>query len=375
MRKLFIGFLVVLTMLFAVVPAASAFDLREGTRETITKDEVIDDDVLMVGTVLRIEGTVNGDVFAFGDTVFVTGTINGNLITAASHIEINGPVNGTVFSAGDDIFVNSRVARSLVAAGSDVVVDKDSSIGHSILAAGDRVNVDGTVGRGTTVGANSLWIRGKVGKELRAYVSNLRIESSAVIDGPVEYSSDKEAFIASGAKTGPVDWNYARIEWDNSASFWTGKWWKVISFISFLGFGLILLALFPSLRRNFPQLVLEKPWQLPLTGFVSLIAIPIGLVILLLTVIGIPFSLMGWLAFPVLIYFGQVLVSYAVGKLLGDYVPQMQNWSWPLLFLIGALLTTIAVELPYIGWVFGFASVLYGLGGALWLVYSRRHVA
>lgn len=375
MRKLFIGFLVVLTMLFAVVPAASALDLRQGTRETITQAEVIDDDVAMFGTVLRIEGTVNGDVFAFGDTVFVTGTINGNLITAASHIEINGPVNGTVFSAGDDVFVNSRVGRSLVAVGSDVVIDKGSEIGHSVLAAGDRVHVNGTVGRGMTIGANVLGIQGKAGKELRAYVSQMRIESGAVIEGPVNYTSDKEAFIASDAKTGPVDYTYARLEWDHSTTFWTGKWWKAISFISFLGFGLILLALFPNLRRSFPQLVLEKPWQLPLTGFVSLIAIPISLVILILTVIGIPFSLMGWLAFPVLIYFGQVLVAYAVGKLLGDYVPQMQNWSWPVLFLVGALLTTIAVELPYIGWVMGFASLLYGLGGALWLLYNRRHAA
>lgn len=375
MRKLLMGLLVVLTMLFAVVPAASAIDLREGTRETIEKNEVIDDDVLMLGTVLRIEGTVNGDVFAFGDTVFVTGTINGNLITAANHVEINGPVNGTVFSAGDDVFVNSRVAGSLVAAGSDVVVDQNSSVGHSVLAAGDRVYVNGTVGRGMKIGANVLRVQGKVGKELQAHVSQLRIESGAVIEGPVEYHSDKEAFIASDAKTGPVNYTHTRLEWDQNMSFWTGKWWKAISFISFMGFGLILLALFPALRRSFPQLVLEKPWQLPLTGFVSLIVIPIGLVLMLLTVVGIPLSFIGWLAFPVLIYFGQVLVSYAVGKLLGDYVPQMQNWSWPVLFLVGAVLTTVATELPYVGWVLGFASILYGLGGALWLVYDRRRVA
>lgn len=375
MRKLFIGFLVVLTMLFAVVPAASALDLREGVRETIGQTEVIDDDVLMLGDVLKIEGTVNGDVFAFGQTVFVSGTINGNLITAANHIEVNGPVNGTIFSAGGDVFVNSRVGRSLVAAGSNVVIDKDSSIGHSVLAAGDDVYVNGTVGRGVAVGANGLWVRGKVGKELRAYVNDMRIESGAVIDGPVEYTSDHEAFIASDAKTGPVNYSYARVEWDGHATFWMGKWWKAISFLSFLGFGLVLLAFFPALRRSFPQLVLEKPWQIPVTGLAALFAIPISLVILLLTVIGIPFSVVGWLAFPVLLYFGQVLVAYTVGRLLGDYVPAMQNWSWPVLFLVGAVLTTLVVEVPGIGWLFGFASVVYGLGGSLWLIYSRRHAA
>ncbi|MDF2627004.1 MAG: hypothetical protein K0R39_835 [Symbiobacteriaceae bacterium] len=376
MRKLLVGFVAVLMMIFAVVPAASALDLREGlSRETIAKDEVIDDDVLMVGNVLRIEGTVNGDVFAFGDTVIVTGAINGNLVTAASHVEVNGPVSGSVYGAGSDVFVTNRVGGSLAAAGSQVVFDQGATVGHSVLAAGDKVYLHGTVGRGVAVGADSLWVRGKVAKELRAYVNDMRIESGATIDGPVEYTSDEEAFIAPDAKTGQVTFTYGRVEWEHSTSFWAGKWWKAISFVSFLGFGLILLALFPTLRRNFPQLVLEKPWQLPVTGLVALIAIPISLVILLLTVVGIPFSLMGMLAFPVLLYFGQVLVAWAVGKLLGDYLPAMQNWSWPVLFLVGAVLTTLVVELPGIGWIFGFVSVVYGLGGALWLMYSRRTAA
>jgi hypothetical protein len=68
-------------------------------------------------------------------------------------------------------------------------------------------------------------------------------------------------------------------------------------------------------------------------------------------------------------------VAFAVGKLLSDYVPTMANWSWPVLFLVGAVLTTLVTELPGIGWIFGFASIVYGLGGTLWLMYSRRHVA
>ncbi|HWI62004.1 MAG TPA: polymer-forming cytoskeletal protein [Symbiobacteriaceae bacterium] len=376
MRKLLIGLLVILTMVFAIVPVASAVDLRQGTtRETVEKNETVDDDLLMFGDSVTIEGTVNGDVFAFANSVFVRGTINGNLITAASRVEVDGAVAGTVFAAGSSVTVNGRIDRSLVAAGSRVILDSKGTVGHSLIAGADRIDVLGSTGRGMAAGAATIEINGKIGRELKTYSNNLRILSNATVAGPVAHTGEREAFIDPAAKTGPVTYTFAQVEWDHNTTFWVGEWWKVISFISFLACGLLILALFPGLRRTFPQLVLEKPWQLPLTGIVTLVVLPIAAILLIATVIGIPVSLLSLLALPLLMYVGQILVSYAVGKLLGDRVPFMANWNWTALFLVGAILTTAVVSVPGAGWLFGTAFVLYGFGGVLWMLFARQRTA
>jgi len=375
MRKLFIGFAVMLMMIFAVVPAASALDLREGTRTTVEKNEVVDDDLMILGESTSIDGTVNGDVMAFANNVVVRGTINGNLVTAGSHVEILGTVTGSVYGAASTVYVGGRIERSLAAAGSTVTLDANSSVGHSVMAAADRILFASTVGRGMAVAGNAVTIDGRIGRELRAAVNDLRINSMAVVSGPVEYASPNKAYIDAGARTGEVTYTYRKYDWNHENTFWISRWWKVFSFASFLGFGLLILALFPALRRSFPQLVLEKPWQLPVTGLVTIIVFPIAFVVVFATLIGIPLSLIGLAALPVLIYVGHVLVSFTVGKLLGDRVPFMANWTWPALFLVGAVLTTAANQIPGFGWLCALATFLYGFGGILWTLFVRRPVA
>ncbi|HWI53504.1 MAG TPA: hypothetical protein VNT01_15285 [Symbiobacteriaceae bacterium] len=375
MRKLFIGFAVMLLMIFAVVPAASAMDLRQGTRPSVARDEVVDDDLFIAGDSMTIEGTVNGDVLAFGNNVTVRGTINGNLLTAGSHVEVLGTVTGSVYGAAETLYVGGRIERTLAAAGSRVTLDANSSVGQSVMAAADRFLFASTVGRGMAVAGNAITIDGRIGKELRAAVNELRINSTAVVSGPVEYASPNKAYIDAGARTGEVTYTYRQYDWNHGNTFWVSRWWKFISFASFLGFGMLILTLFPALRRSFPDLVLEKPWQLPVTGIVTIIVFPIAFVVLLLTVIGIPVSLLSLAALPVLIYVGQVLVSYAVGKLLGDRVPFMANWTWPALFLVGAVLTTAANQIPGFGWLCATATFLYGFGGVLWTLFAKRQAA
>ncbi|HYG59537.1 MAG TPA: polymer-forming cytoskeletal protein [Symbiobacteriaceae bacterium] len=377
MRKLLVGLTAILVLVFAVVPSALALERREGNHVTVAKDETVHDDLLLAGTTAVIEGTVEGDVLSFAQNVVVRGTVKGNLVSAGNSVEIQGNVQGTVYTAANVVTVSGRVERSLLAAGSQVTVDKDGLVGHTLMAGGDRLRLSGTVGRGMYVAGNYITVEGKVGQELEAAVNDLVIRNTAVIEGPVTYHSDHTATIDPGARTGEVKYNhyeYRQTDWDQF-TWWASMWWIPLKFIGFLLVGLAVLALFPSLRRSFPAVLTANPWQAPLAGFLTLIALPIAAVLLIATIIGIPVSFMLMLAFPALVYFSQILVSWAVGKLLGDHISGMGNWSWPLTFLVGSLLTTLVVNVPAVGWMFATAAVLYGIGGVGYLTFSKRTVA
>ncbi|HLN65391.1 MAG TPA: polymer-forming cytoskeletal protein [Symbiobacteriaceae bacterium] len=375
MRKWIIGLLAMLTLIFAAAPAALALDQREGDRVLVAKEETIQDDMTLFGDSVVIEGTVDGDVFAFARTVTVNGTIKGNLVTAASMVEVRGNVTGTVLSAGESVYVEGRVDGSLVAAGSRVALGQAGTVGHSLLAGADRFTLDGSVGRGVAVGAGTATVSGRVGKELNAATSKLVIAAPAVVGGKVNYKGSTGVVVEPGARTGEVSQQITNDYAARQATWWFSFWWVSFKFIGFLLTGLLVLTLFPALRRAFPGVINAKPWQVPVAGFLGLVGVPVALVVLLLTVVGIPLSLIGMVLFPVLIYFGQILVSWFVGHLLAANVDAMRNWSWPLVFLVGALLTTLAIHVPFVGGAVGLGALLYGIGGVYYLVVDSRKQA
>ncbi|MGE5591046.1 MAG: bactofilin family protein [Bacillota bacterium] len=318
MRKVLAVFLVVLVSLCVMAAPAMAMDWRQSDRAVIGKDEVIDDDVSLTGASIIIDGKINGDVFAFGNSIVVNGSVNGNLIVAGDRVDIKGTVTGSVFGAATRVFVSGRVERTLAAAGYSVTLEPGAYVGSSGLLAGNLVHANGKIGRGALLGGTHVDVAGQIGKELKAYADNLRIGSAAVIEGPVEYTSGRPATIEQGAPTGAVAFNQNEM-FNASRITTTGNtWWKLLRILGFLPVGLAALALFPAL-----------------------------------------------------IYLSQVLVSWSAGKFLADRLEGFRNLRWPTIFVIGAVLTTVAVALPIVGWLFSLVALLYGLGGLYYLTIQR----
>lgn len=366
MRKLFV-LLITLVSLFAVAAPAMAMDWRESDLVVIGPGEVINDDMTLSGGNISVDGTINGDVLTCSESTVINGTVNGNLITFGNRVEIKGTVTGSVYGAATYVIVSGRIEGSLAATGYNVTLEPGAYVGRSGVLAGDQVHMNGKIGRAALLSGTTVDLNGQVGKELKAYIDDLRIGSGAVIEGPVDYTSGRAAIVEQGARTGAVAFHPK----DPITSARAAGWWKVFRILGFLPVGLAVLALFPSLRRRYPEIVMRRPWKVPLAGLVALIAVPIGTLLLLLTLIGIPFSLVSMAMFPGLIYLSQVLVSWTVGKLLADKVERFRNASWPVIFLMGAILTTVATALPAVGCLFGFAALLYGLGGLYYLTIQR----
>jgi cytoskeletal protein CcmA (bactofilin family) len=375
MRRLWISLLLAMTLLVAVVPSAMAIEYRQGNAITVGKTETIEDDLIVSGSAVTIDGTVNGDVFAFAQTVVVNGTINGNLFAAARVVDVKGTISGTAATAGQQVLVQGRIERNLVAAGSTVTLLQSGSVGRSLIGAGDTVEQYGAVERGVAVAGSKLMIAGRVGREVRAASGSLDVASTAVVKGPLTYWSNSAARIAAGSQVGEVRHEVTAGNTTPDFGPWYRSPWLIgLKFGGFLIVGLALLALFPRLRASFPSLIIRKPWQAPLAGFLALIAIPIAAVILMITVIGAPLGIVTVLLYPVMIYTGQVLVAWAAGRLLADRVPALRAQNWAVLFLLGALITTVLTQLPIVGVGVTVAALLYGMGG-LWFTATERREA
>lgn len=374
MRRLIILISLLTLMLLGTASIASAFTPQEQPTGhfSVGKNETVDDDLVLTSKSATIDGTVNGDVLVLGDSVTVNGTINGNLLVLGTHVELNGTVTGGVFALGNTVTVAGSVEHSLMAGGSRVTLTESAKIGRSLIAGADHLEQRGVVSRGMMAAGSDLLLTGMVGKELKAGGGHLEIASNAVVGGSVDFWSDRQAMVANGAKTGVITHHV----FEKRLETFTKPWYLQPGLIllklgGFLALGLALLAFFPRLRSRFPDAMTANPWQAPLAGFLALIATPIAAILLMITVIGLPMGVIALLAYPVLIYVSQIFVSWSVGRLLADRVSALQTQSWPVLFLIGALLTTILAEVPYLGGIVTVAMLLYGLG-TCWLLITNR---
>lgn len=372
MRKTFLGLLLAVMFLVMLTPPALALDRREGSRLTVAAGETVEDDLLLTGVAVAIDGTVKGDVIAFAESVTVTGTIEGNLVAAANSVDVHGRVTGTLYTAAEDLLITGDVGRSVVSAVGNGTIEKSAAIGRNWISGGDQLRSDGRIGLGVLAGASQLQINGPVAGDVEAAVESLTFGREAAVDGSVTYRSEHDAAVEDGARVGEMERIPVRRNFRRDMDF--GPFRSIGMAVQFVGFvivGLIVLALLPRLRFSFQQAVVEKPWQTPLIGLVILLVVPIASVLLMVTVIGIPLGFVSLLLYPLAIYLGQVLLSWTAGRLIADRWAWLGSQHWAMIFLIGAIVTTILTALPFVDFAFGFLAVVYGLGG-LYYALSRK---
>jgi hypothetical protein len=124
--------------------------------------------------------------------------------------------------------------------------------------------------------------------------------------------------------------------------------------------------LFPRLFQNVTDQAARRPWIALLTGFVASFAVPIIIVLLAVTVIGIPLALFVGLLWLVAEFLSGPLFAYYLGRLI------LRRSRQPvLIMLVGSILLTILYFIPFLGILAILAAVWFGTGMLLLEVFSR----
>ena len=122
-----IFFILALTLLLAT--PANAADLRGDDTIIISSEDVINDDLYLVGNSIIINGTVNGDVVCIGNHITMAGHVNGNITIIGATTEIEGEVTHSVRETGSNVTVSGKIGRDMLAAGDEIDLTKQADIG------------------------------------------------------------------------------------------------------------------------------------------------------------------------------------------------------------------------------------------------------
>jgi cytoskeletal protein CcmA (bactofilin family) len=360
LKGLIVSLLAILLMTFTVV-SVLAFDVRHGDIVTIASGEVIDSDLYVAGETIIIDGTINGDLIAAGKIIRVNGPVNGNIIAAGGTVDINGEVTHAVRIIGETLNISGTIGRDLLVAGEEVSLASTAEIGGDLL-----------------LGAGTALIDGFIKGDINSGVESLTIASTASIQGKLTYTSENEATIQSGAQIkGPITHKLPdvkerlavgthRLPAVKERLTLVGFWGRVIGFLMTLLLGIVIVLLAPKRMNAITESIRTRPWASFGWGAIILIFTPIAALIVCITIIGLPLGLITLALYAIALCLTQLFVGLLIGQLIIGSSRGVESR----VALVGALALGLAILsllrlIPYLDFVIGLATVLFGLGAML----------
>ena len=328
MRSRWLVLLLAALLTLAALPGVAAAEQRTAPTVVVTEGEELTSLTAHGGTVI-VRGTVAGDVDAYSGSVVVaeSGVVEGDLRTYAGSLRIAGTVGGNA-----------------VAYAGSVTVAESGVVRGSLGSAAGEVTVAGRVRGDVTAGAAllSLAPTAEVGNDV-THDGRLERAPGATVGGQVRAVDD--------IGLGP--------------SFPTlppGVFF-VYGVLSNLLVGGILLYFGEDFSVSVAENAVLEPSSSLLSGLAAVVAAPLALLALAVTVIGLPVATVALLALPALGWVAAVLGRFALGAWLVSFVDVDRPATG---LAVGVVLVALLVRLPFrAGLAVEAGVLLFGVGAVV----------
>lgn len=378
MKKTFLTLALITTLSLSVAPNASAkVQYGEGD-QGVGKNEVVSDDLWIAGKTIRIEGKVEGDLYAAGESIFITGEVTGDVTVAAGTITLEGRVGQDAYLMGQLIELSgAKVNDSLHMAGQTMTVSADTLLGGSLIAAGESIKSEATVARSLMLAGRKLRVDAPVLGEARLAGESIYLGPKTSIAKdltyyltPEEGKLDSQAVVKgkTNVVTEPEEWRRNRMQdKENQQNFMLI--YRVWAYVGMLLVGGVFIWLLHK-PLNMAVLALHNNSLAALGSglLISILTIP-ALVLLSLTIIGIPLAALAFPLYLLLLYAGKIVFVLAIARTVSasasiKLTPLMEMF-------VGVTLLHLLKLIPVGGYFIGMIATWIGVG-AIYLSLKRK---
>lgn len=366
--------LAVLSVL-VICAAAWATQFRSGSVVNVHDAEILDD-VIAGGDDLSFEGHILGDVIAAGRTVTVgdSAVIDNSFMAFGQKVDVNGTVINSARAFAQDFTLRGHVERNVMGFAQSMLIDTRAWVEKDVSFASGQLIVRGRIGGNLSGGASTVTISGQIDGDAKIEAEKIVVLQGAIIGGKLRYKSENEPKIEDGAQIlGGVelitdDEKDKADEGYSLGSFFWDAWW----YLGSLALGGVLLVLFRPFMLSISRNITDSTVKTLGLGLLFLICLPIAVIAVILTLIGIPAAILIALLWLILLYLSDIFVGLALGNWV---LTSLRKSSCPRPFYamaVGLLLVTILCSIPAIGWVVGIAIAAFAMGGFFIAAYNLR---
>jgi len=389
--------LIVFSLFFGLTGSAQAQGINYGSE--VPAGETVENDIILTGDTINLDGRVVGDVIAIGSNVQVNGTVEGSLITLGRFLTINGQVDGTTYAIGRELDLKEKanLVRDLYFLGFNLETLKGSKIGRDLRALTLGALMNGEVGREVRA-ISGVNIFKAISEMVRREISGLPIQ----FPGRSVYVEPSQSQVEY-AGVFPVAQYLSGISPQSSTidSQRLGEWAldRLREMVTLFIFGMLGIWLLPrQLIRSVE--VFRAKWLrslgIGLLGIVVFFNVIIVALMVAALIIAIGYGLgaitfwdLAWAVWAVglaclglaltifwlfVIYGTKIIVAYVGGRLLLDRRAPKATRYKVVPLLLGLLLYVILHGIPILSWVVAILATAVGLGIS-WLVWRNKEIS
>ena len=385
-KTIAIGIVSLLAIMFLPVYANAATFLK-GQSVYIAEDQTIADNLYAAGNTISLNGNIKGDVICAGQTININGRIEGDVICAGQTININGEVTGNIRTVGNSINLDNKVGRNFLGAGAFINLGSNSQVNEDVILGAGYSEFRGKINRDLIGGGGNMIIGGEIGRDVKLWIDQnvrsnsatnfrnntpLTIEKNAKVNGSLIYTSGQNANIVDGATIkGETKHNWPKQkDTDKKALVAIYGWMKIVALFGSLIVGMVLVSLWRDENKKITSLMTEKIWPSLGWGAVALFLTPIIIVLLMITMIGLPLALILGGLWLIVLYISKIIAAIAIGRFVVEKWWHKQKDSLIIAMISGVLILWILCLIPVINFVACFLATIWGFGG-LWLFFKK----
>jgi cytoskeletal protein CcmA (bactofilin family) len=271
-----------------------------------------------------------------------------------------------VFGGSYTLKSGESIEGNLLILGSVVTLEENSSVKGDVVLLGGTINVDGTI-EGNLVGVAGVVTLGEkaiIEGDLIVQAASVTRDPAAQINGQVVTGFQIPPLaLRPGQTETPVT---PRIEFP-VVPVWKGFWFLFRTFL-WAAVAVIVTLFLPNPVERVSRAIAGQPILSGGVGLVTVFIAPLLLILMAITLILIPVSLLGVILLAIAWFFGRIAIGLLVGKKLG--VTVKQDWPAPLAAGLGTFCLVLVVDgigtiVPCVGWLVPAVVGLVGLGGVL----------
>lgn len=353
--KKFFGYAIGAAVL--VLPfVAFAAEFRFGEQPSVTADEHIVNNVYMAGGSVMNAGNIAGDVVVGGGTVVISGSVSGDIAAGGGNVTILSNTAGDLRVAGGNVVIQGSVGGDVIAGGGQITIG-GLGVGGDVAAAGGSIRIDAPVRGSLKIAAGTVYINAPVAGNVTIRADKVTLGSKAVITGTLFYKASAELTKEDGAVIkGKITFEQrAKHTVPAAALAAIFSVWIIGKFLALLICSLCIGLVFKRYSKTAVAKATEHTLPELGRGLIVLVALPALSVLACVTVVGIPFGILGIISFVAALLFAWIMAPIIVGSVVYRYFTKGE-WeiSWKTI-LLGTFLYSVIGIIPFVG---GLAQAL-----------------
>ncbi len=299
-----------------------------------------------------VENDVDGNLFVLADNVDISANVNGNVFVMGTNVNLKSNVSGSVFALADNLnFVNGQ-ATDVYFFGTNISLAESAVVSREAKMMGDSIKISGTITG-----------------DLYTQADKVSLDENGSITGKLVYSGELNK--VSEDQIGSLEKQEIEKTVVETKSTFESKAESVLSktVTALFIIGLIVLV---ADKKMESKITISDSIKGIVGGFAWIIIIPVIVLLLMITIIGLPFSII-LLGLYVLMFF---VAIPAMSLQISTYILNIKNKdSKLLLWLLGVVIycaLAILRQIPTVGGVITFISGLYGFNLIIKTLFSKK---